>query len=220
MEKRKLLMVVVAAVMVISMGGVTGYYWYMSVNYLKTDDACVDAAIFNISPKITAEITEMDIAEGDRVLRGAIIARQSDYTLSPGANLDLTIIKTPVSGTVIKKIGQPGEMGIPGQPVAMVADLDNLYVTANVEETDLYKIKPGQLADVALDAFPHVRFAGRVTSIGSATLSVFALLPSQNTGGNFTKVTQRVPVTISIKDCQGWRLMPGINAVVKIHLAG
>jgi multidrug resistance efflux pump len=46
------------------------------------------------------------------------------------------------------------------------------------------------------------------------------LLPAQNTGGNFTRVTQRVPVTISIDDYRGCRLRPGMNVVVKIHLAG
>lgn len=122
------------------------------------------------------------------------------------------------SGTVIKKIGNVGEVGVPGQPVAMVADLSSLYITANIEETELYKVKPGQRVDFTIDSFPGTKFSGQVVSIGDATVSTFSLLPSQNTGGNFTKVVQRVPVKIGIKSYQGHRLLPGMNAIVRIYI--
>ncbi|MCL6635610.1 MAG: efflux RND transporter periplasmic adaptor subunit, partial [Peptococcaceae bacterium] len=111
-----------------------------------------------------------------------------------------------------------GEVGVPGQPIVMVADLNSLYITANVEETDLHKVRVGQKVEFTVDSFPGVRFDGRVISIGEATVSTFSLLPAQNTGGNFTKVVQRIPVKISIRDYQGRRLLPGMNAVVRIYV--
>ena len=218
MEKQKRMMLAVLVVMVLTLAGVSGYYWYMAANYVRTEDAKVDATIVNISPQMTGKIEEIFVSEGQEVREGALIARQVDFMLSPGANQDLAVMKSPINGTVIKKIGNVGEVATPGQPIAMVADLKNLFITANVEETELHKVKPGQLVEFTVDSFPGYRFTGQVASIVSATVSTFSLLPAQNTGGSFTKVVQRVPVKISIKDLQGCRLLPGMNAVVKIHI--
>ncbi len=218
MEKKKKIMLAVLGTMVVTLVVVSGYYWYMNKHYVKTDDARVDATIVKVSPQISARITDVYVDEGDNVKEGDTVARQVDFTLASGVNLDMAVIKSPVSGTVVKKIGNVGEVGIPGQPVAMVADLKSVYITANVEETELHKVKPGQFVDFTIDAFPGVDFSGEVMSIGEATNSVFSLLPTQNTGGNFTKVVQRIPVKIAINDYQGFGLLPGMNAIVKIHI--
>lgn len=218
MDKKKKIMLAVLGVMVVALVAVSGYYWYMSTHYVQTDDARVDATIVKISPQISGKITEMYVAEGDTVKTGDTVARQVDFTLSQGANLDMAVIKSPVGGTVVKKIGNVGEVGVPGQPVAMVADLNSVYLSANVEETELNKVKPGQFVDFTVDAFAGVKFQGEVISIGEATNSVFSLLPTQNTGGNYTKVVQRIPVKIAISDYMGYRMLPGMNAIVKIHL--
>lgn len=218
MDKKKLMMISVVVAMVLVLCGVTGYYWYMGTYYVRTDDARVDGAIVNVSPQITGKISDIYVAEGDTVKEGSLIARQVDYSLSQGVNLDLSVIKSPIKGTVIRKIGNVGEVGTPGQPIVMVSDLSNVYITADVEETEIHKIKPGQTVDFTVDAFPGVKFTGQVTSIVNATVSTFSLLSSQNTGGNFTKVVQRVSVKISINDFQGCRLMPGMNSMVKIHV--
>lgn len=216
--KKKAILYVVLVAMVCSLAGVTSYYWYKNQHFVDTDDARVDGAIVKISPQISGKISEMSVAEGDSVKEGAIIARQTDLQLTTGANLDLSIIKSPISGTVIKKIGNVGEVGVPGSPIAMVADLSSVYITADLEETELHKVKVGQKVDFTIDSIPGVKFSGQVSSIGDATVSTFSLLPSQNTGGNFTKVVQRVPVKISIKNDQGRRLLPGMNAVVRIYV--
>ncbi|KJS16469.1 MAG: hemolysin D [Peptococcaceae bacterium BRH_c4b] len=218
MDKKKKIMLAVLGAMVVTLLAVSGYYWYMSSHYVQTDDARVDATIVKVSPQISGKITEMYVAEGDSIKEGDTIARQVDFTLAKGANLDMAVIKTPVSGTVVKKIGNVGEVGVPGQPLAMVADLNSVYLSANIEETELNKVRSGQFVDFNVDAFPGVNFTGEVTSIGEATNSVFSLLPTQNTGGNYTKVVQRIPVKIAISDYKGCRLLPGMNAIVKIHL--
>ncbi len=216
--KKKAILYVVLAAMIFSLAGVTLYYWYKSSHYVDTEDARVDGAIVKISPQISGRISEMNVAEGDFVKEGAIIARQVDYQLTSGLNLDLAVIKSPLSGTVIKKIGNVGEIGSPGSPVAMVADLKSLYITANIEETDLYKVKTDQNVDFTIDSIPGVKFSGQVISIGEATVSTFSLLPAQSTSGNFTKVVQRIPVKIGIKSYQGQHLLPGMNAIVRIYI--
>lgn len=216
--KKKAVLYAVLAAMIFTLSGVTFYYWYKSNHYVDTEDARVDGTIVKISPQISGKISEMNVAEGDPVREGAIIARQVDFNLKAGDNLDLSVIKSPVGGTIVKKYGNVGEVGVPGQPIAMVADLGSLYITANIEETKLYKVKVGQKVDFTIDSIPGVGFNGQVISIGDATVSTFSLLPSQNTGGNFTKVVQRIPVKIGIKNYQGQRLLPGMNAIVRIYV--
>jgi multidrug resistance efflux pump len=208
----------ILAAMILSLGGVSFYYWYKNTHYVDTENAHVDGTIVKVSPQISGIITEMYVEEGDLLQKGALIARQVDYTLSPGSNLDLSVIKSPISGTVIKKIGNVGEVGVPGSPVAMLADLNNLYITANIEETELARVKPGQAVEFTIDSTPGIKYSGWVLSIGEATVSTFSLLPSQNTSGSFTKVVQRIPVKIGINGYQGQRLLPGMNAVVRIYV--
>lgn len=216
--KKKVILYVALAAMILTLAGIVFYYWYKNNNYVDTEDARVDGAIVKVSPQITGRIAEVSVVEGDPVKEGEIIARQVDFSLKQGDNLDLSVIRSPITGTVIKKVGNAGEIGVPGQPVAMVADLGSLYITANIEETKLYKIKVGQNVDFTIDSIPSVNFKGQVASIGEATVSMFTLLPAQSSGGSFTKVTQRIPVKITIKGYQGQRLLPGMNAVVRIHI--
>lgn len=216
--QRKFMMVVVLIAGLLTIFGVSGYYWYMSNHYVMTDDARVDVAMVSVSPQISGRIAEIYVSEGDTVSQGAMIARQVDLTLASGTNLDMAVIKSPVSGTVIKKIGNVGETGMAGQPIVYVADLSSVFISANVEETELSKVKPGQPVDFTIDAFPKVKFTGQLSSIVNATTSSFSLLGSSNTGGNYTKVVQRIPVKVTIDDLHGRKLMPGMNAYVKIHI--
>lgn len=186
-----MLMTAVITLMVLSISSVTAYYWYMQAHYLKSNDARVDGNITNISPQITSKITAIYVAEGDRVQVGNIIARQLDLGLTQGANIDLTVMKSPVAGTVINKISNVGEVSSPGQPVVMVCDITNLFVTTDIEETELRKVHAGQEVEFTVDAYPKVKFSGQVVSIADASVSTFSLLPASNTGGNYTKVVQR-----------------------------
>ncbi|SFR14118.1 HlyD family secretion protein [Desulfoscipio geothermicus] len=216
--KNKKAIITVLALMILTLAGVTGYYWYASVHYVSTEDAKVDGDIYKAGPQIAGEILEVKVEEGDTVRAGEIIARLDDTSLPSGASTDLTLVKSPVSGLVIKKLAHAGEIGAPGQPVAMVVQPDALYITANIEETDLQKVRVGQTVDVTLDNIPGEKFAGRVDFIGEATLSTFSLLAQANSGGNFTKVVQRVPVRIQLADVDPSQLVYGTNAVVRIHV--
>jgi len=204
--------------MVVVLAGITCYYWYENTFYVSTDDAMIDGDIYNVSPQVSGKIIELDVDEGQTVQAGDIIARLDDSTLPAGANPDLAVIRAPISGVVIKRVNHVGEMAVPGSPVVMMVDPRALYVTANVEETKINRVHPGQPVDITVDQLAGKRFSGVVTSVTRATQATFSLLPTSNTGGNFTKVTQRIPVRISLNGYQGSKLMYGASVEVKIHV--
>ena len=107
-----------------------------------------------------------------------------------------TYIKAPTSGTVVKKAVNTGASLSAGQTVVTITQGDYVYVTANFKETQLRDVKPGEEAEVEVDAFPNRIFKGKVGSINEATGATQALLPPDNATGNFTKVVQRIPVRI------------------------
>jgi membrane fusion protein (multidrug efflux system) len=133
-------------------------------------------------------------------------------------------ILTPSTGVVARKWVMPGDIVQPGQPIYTLYDLGNLWITANFEETKLYSVRVGDSVEISVDAHPGVNFRGRVLLIGAAAASQFALIPPNNASGNFTKVTQRVPVKISIEaPSPGQKperisLLPGMSAEVRIRV--
>jgi membrane fusion protein (multidrug efflux system) len=133
-----------------------------------------------------------------------------------------TLILSPTSGVVAKKWIMPGDIVQPGQPIFTIYDLKNVWVTANFEETKLASLLIGSPVRISVDAYPGREFSGRVLLIGAAAASQFSLIPPSNASGNFTKVTQRVPVRISIDQAgqmgsAGTALLPGMSVVVKVH---
>jgi membrane fusion protein (multidrug efflux system) len=92
-----------------------------------------------------------------------------------------------------------------------------LWVVANLKETQLAHLHPGQRVEVKIDTFDGQSLRGVVDGIQSGTGARFALLPPDNASGNFTKVTQRVPVRIELPDRRGLALRPGMSADVTIY---
>ena len=98
-------------------------------------------------------------------------------------------------------------------------DPKRVWIEANIKETQIRKLAVGQPVEVRVDAYPREVFSGRVQTIGSATTGSFALLPNPNPSGNFTKITQRLPVRIEIEQT-GERLAPGMMVEVHIDVRG
>ncbi|GAB6038767.1 HlyD family secretion protein [Fundidesulfovibrio butyratiphilus] len=130
------------------------------------------------------------------------------------------VVKSPIDGVVDQKFVEPGEYVIPGQRLAILHDPKAVWIEAHVKETKLADLKPGQPVSLCVDAYPGRRFSGRVERIGNATTSQFALLPSPNPSGNFTKITQRVPVRISVDQPEDNPLRPGMMVEVDIDAGG
>ena len=126
-------------------------------------------------------------------------------------------IGSPLSGVVDRVFVEAGEYVTPGQRLLLVHDPKKVWIDANVKETDIRKVKIGQLVDVTVDAFPDKKFAGEVIAIGNAATSEFALLPTPNPSGNFTKITQRLRVRIAIDQEQNL-LRPGMMVEVFIDV--
>jgi membrane fusion protein (multidrug efflux system) len=133
-----------------------------------------------------------------------------------------TRLYAPADGILAKRWLLPGDVVQPGQSVFTITQSKNLWVVAFLEETKISDIRTGQNVRLTLDAFPGVRFSGKIFLLGSSTASVFSLMPANNAAGNFTKVTQRIPVRISIdsadnnKDISSFNIISGMSAVVKI----
>ena len=124
-------------------------------------------------------------------------------------------IKSPADGRIVMTFVRKGEHVAVGQRIAMFHDPNQIWVEANVKETAIGLLRPGMKAEVRLDAYPGRIFRGEVFRIGQAATSKFALLPDPNPSGNFTKITQRLPVRIVLleKDAQ---LRPGMMVEVDI----
>ena len=99
----------------------------------------------------------------------------------------------------------------------MLHDPSNIWIEANVRETEIRRLVVGQTVDIEVDAYPDRPFAGRLVRVGHATTSEFALLPSPNPSGNFTKITQRLTVKIAVEQ-QAGLLKPGMMVEAYINV--
>jgi membrane fusion protein (multidrug efflux system) len=131
-------------------------------------------------------------------------------------DLDHTKVIAPRDGVASKKSVVVGQLVMVGQPVASIVPND-VWITANYKETQLDKMRVGQSAEIGIDAYPGLKLHGEVESLSGATGARFSLLPPENATGNFTKVVQRVPVRIRIRDVPADRaLRPGMSADVTV----
>ena len=214
-NKKKIIIMSVVALMVIAIFCVVAYYWYNGTYFASTDNASVTADTSNAVTLITAKLTELNVQIGDTVKENSIIARQ-DMKGQIASNVENSVVRAPVSGIVLQTYGVVGEVLPAGTAVAVLVDPSLIYINANIDETDMRKVKTGQKTDIFIDQFPGVQFEGKVYEIGQASQSFFSILPQQ-TSGTYTKVVQTVPVKISVEKGD-YKLLPGTNAYVKIHV--
>jgi len=134
-------------------------------------------------------------------------------------NLSYTRIYAPVSGIVGKKTVEAGQNVSPGQQLLAIVPVEDIWITANFKETQLARMKPGQRADVLVDAYNRT-YQGTVELIGGATGAKYSLIPPENATGNYVKVVQRVPVRIKLDRDQGrdHQLQPGLSVVPKVYV--
>ena len=134
-------------------------------------------------------------------------------------NLGYTTVVAPVSGIVGQRSAQPGQNVAPGQQLLTIVPIDdqNIWVTANFQETQLKQIRPGQPATISVDAFGR-SYQGHVLSVAGASGSVYSLLPPENATVNYVKVVQRIPVKIVLEPGQDpeHRLRPGMSVTPSV----
>lgn len=190
--------------------------------YQSDYDKTLAAVEVNQANLVSAQASVTDAeAKRDIVNQTTGSFYQSQVDLSQAAynlallNYENTFIKAPVSGKVVRITEKIGENVSAGQTVMTICDLDSTWIVASIDEKKIGRIKAGQEVEVNIDAYPDKVFKGRVDSISGVTKSVFSLLSTESTSGNYTKVVQYLPVKI-IVDHDGEVLRAGMSATVKI----
>ncbi len=160
-------------------------------------------------------------SEQIKVAQAQVKQRQADLDYAK-LQLSYTAITAPESGTVSKRSVQEGQFVTAGQALFSLVLSDDIWVVGNFKETQLEKMRLNQTADIDVDAFPGEKFRGTVQSISGATGARFALLPPDNSTGNFVKVVQRIPVKIVLDKSDAHNknlslLRAGMNANVTVN---
>lgn len=205
---------ILTILLILIIGAVAFYFYNQSANYIKTDNAKVDSEQMKLSSPIPGQITKLNAKEGDKLNEGDTVAEVTGN--GQDGQPQKMEIKMPKDGTIAKLDGQENGMAQAGQPMAYAYNMNELYITANIDETDVKDLSENEKVDVSIDG-QSSQIKGRVDRIGNATASSFSLIPSSNSDGNYTKVTQVVPVKIKLDNQPSKGIVPGMNAEVSIH---
>ena len=172
--------------------------------------------------QLEAAKTQLNVAKAQIESARAAVGSANAQIEVINTQLNNTDLYAPVTGIVAKKWLLSGDIVQPGQSVYTVTNNHKLWVLVYLEETKIANVHLDQKTIFTVDAFPGVKFTGKVFAIGSNTASQFSLIPPNNASGNFTKVTQRIPVKISIDGTQdneklsAYNLLAGMSVVAKI----
>jgi membrane fusion protein (multidrug efflux system) len=151
----------------------------------------------------------------------AAVAKAKAALDAANLNLSYTKIVAPISGRIGKKTVEEGHRVQPGEPLMTIVS-DDPWVVANYKETQLKRIRAGQKVEITIDSFPDHKFEGHVLSFSPASGASFAILPSDNATGNFTKIVQRLPVKILFtpESIVGYedRLAPGLSVISSVDV--
>ena len=166
----------------------------------------------------TAAAAQLASAQSALVGADARVAAARASRDQAALQLSYTRVVAQSNGVVSKKAVELGQLVQPGQPLMTVVPLDDVWITANLKETETADVTPGDSADVTVDAYRGLHFRGHVESLSPATGAKFSLLPPDNATGNFTKVVQRIPVRIRLDGAVDptHPLRPGMSVVATI----
>ena len=199
--------------------------------------------------KVNVDRASDDFARAELQFQGAVVTKEqyvharqalegakAEYAVAVSriavAKAQLGVVETqlenmtlvaPFDGIVAKRWLLPGDIVQPGQPILTIYDTRLLWVTANLEETKLERVKLQDRVEITVDTYPGRPFWGKVALIGDYTAAQFSLIPPNNASGNFTKVTQRVPLKIYLDESiPGSRvtfpLRPGMSVEIRIRV--
>ena len=177
-----------------------------------------EAAVVRSRAALAAEQSQLAVLRSQQREEQARL-QQARATLQLAQNdLDNTVIRAPVSGIGGNRAGQVGQYVKAGTQLLSLVPLPHVYVTANFKETQLTRMRPGQVAEVSVDAYPDMTLEGRVESFAPGSGAQFSLLPPDNATGNFTKIVQRVPVRIAlpVDGSLAGLLRPGLSVTVTV----
>ncbi|HUB66212.1 MAG TPA: HlyD family secretion protein [Candidatus Methylacidiphilales bacterium] len=207
----------------VASGAMSRQDWDHAHDLLQQQTAALQQAQANIATRqaalvlATAQLGQVAVlGQQIEVLRGELAAlnAQADQVRQ---EIDDSTLRAPFDGIVDRTFIHAGDYVQAGQWLMMVHDPNDVWVEANIKETEVGSVRVGQPVQVTVDAYPDMVVHGRVWRVGNAATNQFALLPSPNPSGNFTKITQRVPVRIAI-DKPAHPLQPGLMVEVSIDV--
>ena len=169
----------------------------------------------------TGTVASQSTATSQQIGVASAVIKQREVDVEDAKlNLSYTIITAPANGLISKVGVQPGQFLQAGQSLFSIVLDEDKWVVANFKETQFNKMRVGQKVIVHADAFPKHDFIAMLSSFAPATGSRFALLPPDNSTGNFVKVVQRLPVKIEFnkQDSLITDLRPGMNVSVDVHI--
>jgi len=202
-------MIITAAIVILLAGvGIAGYFIYEGSFYYQTDNAKVDTDIYQLTANASGQLVRMNVSQGDEVKAGQVLAQVENGPL----------VRSPVDGTVTDVKMQKGDYATAMDVILVVAKTSDMYITANVEETNILKIHMGQSVSVSLDAYGRSfdGYVDDVNTITSTKLTSSAI--SFTISGTYTKVTQLIPIKIKLIDNVDLVDIIGTNATVKIRI--
>ena len=209
--KRKInrpLIILVLILLLIAGVSATGYFIYTGSFYYQTDNAKVDAMIYQLAAKTNGKLEKVYVGHSDDVKAGQVLARVDNGSF----------IRSPIDGTVIDIKMEEGDYVTATDVVLVVAKTSDIYITANVEETNILKIHSGQSVTVSLDVYGR-SFEGVVEDVNTVTSNKLSgSVASFTTSGTYTKVTQLLPVKVKLVDEINLADIIGTNATVKIRI--
>jgi multidrug resistance efflux pump len=210
-ENRKISkpMVIAAVIVILLVGlGFAGYFTYEGIYYYQTDNAKVDTMIYQLTAGANGQLVRVYVSLGDEVTAGQVLAQVDKGPY----------VRSPTDGMVTDVEMQQGDYVTASDLLLVVAKTSDMYITANVEETNILKIQKGQSVSVSLDAYGR-SFDGYVVEVNTVTSTKLAgSATSFTTSGTYTKVTQLIPVKIKLVDDVDLADIIGTNATVKIRI--
>jgi multidrug resistance efflux pump len=211
----KIAFAIIAVVSALELLAFSGTYLLYSSKYVTTDNAQVDGDKIDINAPRTGNVTDWSLAEGSSVRTNQVVGHIQD--VGSGARAKQTV-RSSGTGTIASNDVVAGQYVQAGTRLATAYNMNNIYLTARVPETEIGEVGLGMSVDISVDAFPGTAVTGQVLEIQSAAASNFTVYPSSDTDpSNPQKVDQYIPVKIAIIDSAGAALSPGMNATVHIH---
>lgn len=175
---------------------------------VKTDKVAIANAKTGLLPG--GQVTNPDVLKSQLKVAQAQLAHQQNM-------IDDLTVRSPIDGVIDQTFIEQDEYVSAGQPIVMMHDPTDVWIEAKVKETKIHDLGVGQSVAINVDARPDTHYSGHVKVIGNAATNQFALLPNPNPSGNFTKITQRIPVRIAIDHGPKPKLAPGMMVEVDIN---
>lgn len=195
---KKLVMINILTLIILAVLGVVAFHFYdEATNYVKTDNAKIDGEQIIVASPVAGKLVSFNKTVGDKLSKddklGTVAGAGQD------GNPTKIDIKMPQDGTIVKKQATENGFVGAGTPIAYAYDMNQLFVTANIKETELDGIKKGQEVDVYVDGYKDTTLSGEVEQIGLATASSFSLLPSSMVMQTLLKSHKSFPLRLNFQ---------------------